>query len=103
MKNTVKGLLLLIVLSAGVLLHADVTVGTFTTGNCYPFLCNDSGTSVGPTIDYQQAYSHTAFSGAIRITDLEFAYAAVFGGSSVMIDGTYDFYLGTSANPFNGL
>jgi hypothetical protein len=84
-------------------MHANVTVGTYTGGNCYPFLCNDSGTSVGPTIDYQQAYSHTAFSGAITITNLEFYYAAQFGGSSTMINGNYGIWLGTSANPFNAL
>ena len=54
-------------------------------------------------MDYQQAYSHTAFSGAITITNLEFSYAAQFGGSSTMIDGTYGIWLGTSANPFNAL
>jgi hypothetical protein len=85
------------------LLYADVTVGTYNTGNCYPFLCNDSGVTTGTSIDYQQAYSHTAFSGPITITNLEFAYAAQFGGSSIMIDGTYGIWLGTSANPFNAL
>jgi hypothetical protein len=85
------------------LLYANVTVGTYNTGNCYPFLCNDSGTNVGTTMDYQQAYSHTAFSGPITITNLEFAYAAQFGGSSTMIDGSYGIWLGTSANPFNAL
>jgi hypothetical protein len=103
MKNLVKGLMLVALLAVGVLLHANVTVGTFDNGNCYPFLCNDSGTSVGPTIDYQQAYSHTAFPGVITITNLEFYYAAVFGGSSVMIDGDYGIWLGTSANPYNAL
>jgi hypothetical protein len=103
MKFTVKGVLLLIVLSASVLLHANVTVGTYDTGNCYPFLCNDSGTSTGTSIDYQQAYTHSAFSGAITITNLEFSYAAQFGGSSTMIDGDYGIWLGTSANPFNAL
>lgn len=103
MKNTVKGLVLLVVLSAGALLHANVTVGTYNGGNCYPFLCNDSGVTIGTSIDYQQAYTHTAFSGPITITNLEFAYAAQFGGSSIMIDGTYGIWLGTSANPFNAL
>jgi hypothetical protein len=103
MKLTTKGLLLLVVLAAGVLAYADVTVGTYDTGNCYPFLCNDSGTSVGQSIDYQQAYSHTAFSGAITITNIELYYAAQFGGSSVMINGDYGIWLGTSANPFNAL
>ncbi len=103
MKHGLKALLLLVVLCAGVMLHADITVGNYTTGNCYPFLCNDSGTSTGVTMDYQQAYSHSAFSGSITITNLEFSYASQFGGSSTMIDGTYDIYLGTSANAFNSL
>ena len=103
MKNLTRGLLLVALLSAGVLLHADVTVGNYNGGNCYPFLCNDSGTSVGTSIDYQQAYTHTAFSGAITITNLEFYYAAQFGGSSTMINGDYGIWLGTSANPFNAL
>lgn len=103
MKNFTKGLLLVALLSAGVLLHANVTVGTYDTGNCYPFLCNDSGSSIGTSIDYQHAYSHTAFSGAITITNLEFSYAAQFGGGSVMINGDYGIWLGTSANPYNAL
>ena len=80
-----------------------MTVGTYNGRNCYPFLCNDSGTSVGTSIDYQQAYTHTAFSGVITITNLEFSYAAQSGGSSVMINGDYGIWLGTSANPFNAL
>jgi hypothetical protein len=103
MKTALKGFALLLVLSASVMVFADVTVGVGDTGNCYPFLCNDSGTSTGVTMDYQQAYSHTAFTGSITITNLEFYYAPEFGGSSTMIDGTYDIYLGTSANPFDGL
>jgi hypothetical protein len=103
MKNALKALTLIFVLLASVMVFADTTVGTYDNGNCYPFLCNDSGSTNGPAIDYQQAYSHTAFNGSITITNLEFYYGAQFGGSSTMIDGTYDIYLGTSANPFNGL
>jgi hypothetical protein len=104
MKFTIKGLLLLIVLSVGVFLHAGtVTVGNYNTGNCYPFLCNDSGTNTGPAIDYQQVYSHTAFPGTITITGIQFAYAAQFGGLSTVLPGDYGFWLGTSANPFNAL
>ena len=103
MKLTVKGLLLLVVLAAGVLVHANVTIGNNNTGNCYPFLCNDSGTNTGPAIDYQQAYTHTAFSGPTTITDIQFAYAAQFGGTSTLLSGDYGFWLGTSANPFNAL
>jgi len=103
MKLTLKILAVVCLLTIGVAMHADVTVGTYDTGNCYPFLCNDSGTNVGVSIDWQQAYSKTAFPGQITITNLEFYYAAQFGGSSTMINGTYDIYLGTSANPFNAL
>jgi PEP-CTERM motif len=103
MSKLAKSLVLLFVLLTAAAVFADVTVGTYNTGNCYPFLCNDSGTSTGTAIDYQQAYSHGAFSGAITITNLEFYYASQFGGSSTMLDGTYNIYLGYSANPFNAL
>jgi len=36
---------------------ATVTVGFHNTGNCYPFLCNDSGISSGQSIEYQQVYA----------------------------------------------
>ena len=36
---------------------ADVTIGAFNTGNCYPFMCNDSGVGAGQSIEYQQVYS----------------------------------------------
>ena len=101
--KTLKGLALLLVLSATVLLHANVTVGTYNSGNCYPFLCNDSGTNTGPSIDYQQAYSHTAFPGTITITNLEFSYASQFGGTSTMIAGIYNIFLVTSLTPYNAL
>jgi hypothetical protein len=89
--------------AVAVVLHADVTIGAPNNGNCFPFLCNNSGTNVGVAMDWQEAYSHTAFTGAITITNLEFAYAAQFGGTSVLLDGTYDIYLGYSANPFDSL
>ncbi len=103
MKFALKALALIALLCMGLTALADVTVGDYNTGNCYPFLCNDSGTDTGVAIDYQQAYSHNAFTGTITITSLQFAYASQFGGGSTMLDGTYDIYLGYSANPFNGL
>ena len=73
MKTTIKGLILLSVLSAGVLLHAgSLTVGTYTNGNCYPLMCNDSGTNMGITMDYQQVYASTAFSGTVNINSVTF-------------------------------
>lgn len=99
LKTTLKATLLLLVLSATVLLHADVTVGTIdpSTGNCYPFSCNDSGTNVGQSIDYQQVYDHTAFSGPITVTNLEWYIAPNFIGTGLAIGGAYTFEWGYAA------
>lgn len=101
-----KRLLLLLtacLLVCGVAL-ADVTVGTGDTGNCYPFMCNDSGTNSGQSIDYQQVYTSTAFSGSTTINSLTFYFAPQFGGNSVAIGGTYTFEWGYAAfNSVNNL
>ena len=58
MKPTLKLLILFALLSMTLMLHASsVTVGSMDGGNCYPFMCNDSGTNVGQSIDYQEAYA----------------------------------------------
>lgn len=82
-----------------------VTIGTADSGNCYPFMCNDSGASVGPSITYQQVYAASAFSGPISITDEEFAwvFAQQFGGSDTLLGGTYVFTLSTTSTAVNGL
>jgi hypothetical protein len=98
-----KGVVMLLVLTAGIMVHADVTVGTYTTGNCFPYLCNDSGTNSGVSIDYQQGYSHSAFSGPITITDIGIYYASQFGGTSTVLAGTYDVYLAYVNGTFNNL
>lgn len=104
MRTAFKALLLLAILAAGVMVHADVTVGTFLTGNCYPFMCNDSGTNVGPSIDYQQVYSSTAFSGATTITSITWYFDANDGGNALAIGGTYTFSWGYAAfNSVNNL
>ena len=92
MSTTLRAVVVLLVLTVGIM-HADVTVGTYTTGNCYPFLCNDSNTNVGISIDFQQAYDRAAFNGPITITDIGFNYAAAFGGTTTVLAGTYDVYL----------
>ncbi len=97
MKTTVKGLMLLVVLSAGILMHADVTVGTFVTGNCYPLMCNDSGTSSGQSIDFQQVYTHSAFSGPTTINAITWYYDTMDGGNAIAIGGTYTFEWGYAA------
>jgi hypothetical protein len=82
---------------------ATVTVGSFDAGNCYPFLCNDSGTSSGQSIEYQQVYASSAFSGPVSITALTFFFASEFGGSSLVLDGSYKVSLSTTSAPINGL
>ncbi len=79
------------------LLHADVTVGTDTTGNCYPFMCNDSGTSVGQSIDYEQVYGSTSFTSPETIDSISWYFASVFGGNDVVLGGSYEFEWGYAA------
>lgn len=94
---------LFLVASAGLLSAAPVTVGTPDNGNCYPFMCNDSGTSSGESIQYQQVYSSSAFSGPIDISSLTFYYATAFGGTEAVLHGNYDISLSTTSKPVNGL
>jgi len=79
---------------------AQVTVGTPTpgVGNCYPFSCNDSGSSSGQSIDYYQIYSSTAFSGPTTFDTISFADAG-FGGPGDLIGGTYDILFSTTTAP----
>jgi hypothetical protein len=73
---------------------AGVTVGSEDGGNCYPFTCNDSGTNVGQTMDYQEIYLGTAV-GAITINSLTF-YPWPTGNTPQLLGGTYDITLGTT-------
>jgi hypothetical protein len=93
-----------IVLSAGAL-AGSVTIGVADTGNCYPFMCNDSGTNSGISIWYEQVYSSTAFSGPVTITSATFywQFAQQFGGSDTLLGGGYEFDLSTTSAPVNGL
>lgn len=84
---------LFLVLAACLLLcgavFADVTVGVGDTGNCYPLMCNDSGTNSGQSIDYQQVFTSTAFSGSTTINSITWYFAPQFGGNPLAIGGTY--------------
>ncbi|HVP55389.1 MAG TPA: PEP-CTERM sorting domain-containing protein [Candidatus Eisenbacteria bacterium] len=95
MKTLLKITLMAFLLSAS-LLFADVTVGTIdpNAGNCYPFSCNDSGTSVGQSIDYLQVFSSSAFPGTITVTNMEWYIAPNFQGTGLAIGGSYTFYWG---------
>jgi hypothetical protein len=48
-------------------LGGSVTIGNFNTANCYPFMCNDSGTNVGQSIDYERVFGGASFGGAVTI------------------------------------
>lgn len=91
MKATLKLLTLIALLSMTLMLHAaSITVGSMDNGNCYPFMCNDSGTSTGVSIDYQQAYISSAFSGPFNVTSLSWDYWP-FGGPAIALGGNYSF------------
>jgi hypothetical protein len=81
----------------------SVTVGSENGGNCYPFMCNDSGTSSGPSIQYQQVYTASAFgSSPISINSETFNLWSQ-DSSGTMIGGTYVGYLSTTSAAVNGL
>ncbi|MGZ4787057.1 MAG: hypothetical protein ACXVZV_06115 [Terriglobales bacterium] len=97
MKGILTAFVMLIVLSMGTTAFADVTIGNFDAGNCYPFMCNDSGTSIGPSIDYQQAYNSGKFIGPTTISTITWYFDQLDGGNPLAIGGTYSFYWGYSA------
>jgi hypothetical protein len=75
---------------------ADVTVGSAGGYNCYPFLCNDSGSSSGQSFDYFQIYSSTAFTGPITFSTITFtAYSGY--ATPVILDGSYDITFSTTS------
>ena len=97
LKTTLKMLTLLALLSMSLMLHAtSVSVGSMDGGNCYPFMCNDSGTSVGVSIDYQQAFVSSAFSGPFTVSSISWSYWP-FAGPAIALGGNYTFSWGYSA------
>jgi hypothetical protein len=87
---------------------ADVTVGVNNPngGNCYPFLCNDSGQSSGPSIEYQQVYNSGAFPSTLTVKALTFYENTVFAGTGTVLPGTYAFswgYTSMAAGSLGGL
>jgi hypothetical protein len=97
LKTTLKMLTLLALLSMSLMLHAtSVSVGSMDGGNCFPFMCNSSGTSVGVSIDYQQAFTSTAFSGPFTVGSISWSYWP-FAGPPIALGGNYTFSWGYSA------
>lgn len=87
-------------------LAGSTMVGTANDGNCYPFMCNDSGTGAGPSIQYQQVFSSNSFgSNAVNITSETFYwnFAQQYGGNDTLLGGTYIGYLSTTSAQVNNL
>jgi hypothetical protein len=81
----------------GGVVQASVTVGNFNSRDCYPLMCNDSGTDVGQSIDYQQVYTSGAFSGPMTIDLISWYYDSTGGGGSDLLGGLYTVYWGYAA------
>lgn len=76
---------------------ADVIVGTSNSSpNCFPFGCAYNG-------QYEQVYSHTAFSGPITITDLEFFDTQGDTNATTTNSGNFTISLSTTSADYNSL
>ena len=75
----------------------SVTVGTTygSVGNGLPFTTN----IIGGTIDYEQIYSSTAFSGPITFNTITFFDTQIPG--SVVLSGNYDMTFSYTSSPLN--
>ena len=61
-------------------------------------MCNESGTSTGQSIDYQQVYTASGFSGATTITGIDWYLDAADSGANVnLLGGSYTFSWGYAA------
>jgi PEP-CTERM motif len=87
--------------AASALPASALTVGSKDSGNCYPFNCNDSGSNVGQSFDYQEMYLGTAV-GAITINQISFQ-AWPFGNTPALLGGSYDITLGTTFSPLGSV
>jgi len=84
-------------MSAPLAFASSVEVGSPDSSNCYPFMCNDSGSSSGVSIDYQEAYNSSAFPGAMTISGISYSYFPGVGTSTIL-GGSYSFYWGYSTD-----
>jgi hypothetical protein len=60
-------------------------------------MCNNSGTDVGQSIDYQQVYAASAFSSPSTINSITWHYDYLAGGNATLLGGTYTVYWGYAA------
>jgi hypothetical protein len=75
---------------------AGVTVGSAGGYNCYPFLCNDSGSSSGQSFDYFQIYASSAFSGKTTFSTITFTAESGYDTPEILA-GDYDITFSTTS------
>ena len=92
--------LLLLLLASGVS-RADTTVGSFQSSSTNPFLYNEAPSQ---SIDYQQVYTSSAFTGTTDIDSLTFYFDNAADRALSQISGTYRVMWGYAApGSVNGL
>ncbi len=102
LKSPLRGLLplLLLLLASGVS-RADTTVGSFQSSSTNPFLYNEAPSQ---SIDYQQVYTSSAFTGTTDINSLTFYFDNAADRALSQISGTYTVMWGYAApGSVNGL
>lgn len=88
-------LFIAIVLLSAISAYADavITVGTAADSTCLPFSCNESFSSTSQSIEYQQVYSTSAFTGPLSFNAITFYDGWTTGNfdqGGPLIPGTYD-------------
>ena len=64
-----------------------LVIGSSDAGNCYPFMCNDSGSNLGQSFHFQQIYDGALFGGAVQFDTITFF--ADDGVSGTVLNGNY--------------
>lgn len=74
-----------------------LVIGSPDAANCYPYLCNDSGSAFGQSFHYQQIYDGALFGGKVQFDTLTyFIYA---NGIGDVLNGQYDITISTTTDP----
>ncbi len=77
--------------------QAGLVIGSSDSGNCYPYLCQDSGNSSGPTFDYQQIYNGSLFGGPTSISSITYYSWTPIPAVNVL-HGNYTITFGTTTS-----
>src|SRR5262249_22372110 len=86
--------------------NATFTVGTTTTSNCIPLVCNTTNFFLNvpvSNVDYHQVSAAASFTGPPSISSPPFYYAPPGGAPSWVISGTYPMSLPPTSAGVNAL